>query len=77
VLKESELCAMNNKACIEIEDRTQCGFRLRAASLAQELLQALGSDLSEVALVPGRGGDPFLAAFRSRTRYRGPRRDVR
>jgi len=56
VLKESELRAMNKKARIEIEYCTQCGFLLRAAWLAQELLQAFGSDLGEVALVPGRGG---------------------
>ena len=31
-------------------------FPTEGCLVAQELLQALGSDLSEVALVPGRGG---------------------
>lgn len=35
---------------------TQCQWLLRAAWMAQELLQTFGSDLGEVALVPGTGG---------------------
>ena len=35
---------------------TQCQWLLRAAWLAQELLSTFGSDLGEVALVPGTGG---------------------
>lgn len=47
---------MEKRARIEIEYCTQCGFLLRAGWLAQELLQSLGDELGEVALVPGRGG---------------------
>jgi selenoprotein W-related protein len=35
---------------------TQCHWLLRAAWLAQELLSTFGTDLGEVALVPGTGG---------------------
>jgi selenoprotein W-related protein len=35
---------------------TQCNWMLRAAWLAQELLQTFGQDLGEVALIPGTGG---------------------
>lgn len=35
---------------------TQCQWLLRAAWMAQELLQTFGGDLGEVALVPGTGG---------------------
>ena len=35
---------------------TQCGWMLRAAWMAQELLSTFGADLGEVALVPGTGG---------------------
>lgn len=35
---------------------TQCRWLLRAAWLAQELLSTFGTELSEVALVPGTGG---------------------
>jgi selenoprotein W-related protein len=35
---------------------TQCQWLLRAAWMAQELLQTFGSDIGEVALVPGTGG---------------------
>ena len=35
---------------------TQCQWLLRAAWMAQELLQTFGPDLGEVALVPGTGG---------------------
>ena len=35
---------------------TQCQWLLRAAWMAQELLSTFGSDLGEVALVPGTGG---------------------
>ena len=41
---------------VEIEYCTQCGWMLRAAWMAQELLSTFESDLSEVALVPGKGG---------------------
>ena len=35
---------------------TQCNWLLRAAWMAQELLQTFGTELREVALVPGTGG---------------------
>ncbi|HET8994392.1 MAG TPA: SelT/SelW/SelH family protein [Rhodococcus sp. (in: high G+C Gram-positive bacteria)] len=35
---------------------TQCQWLLRAGWMAQELLNTFGTDLSEVALVPGTGG---------------------
>ena len=35
---------------------TQCNWLLRAAWVAQELLQTFGTELAEVALVPGTGG---------------------
>jgi selenoprotein W-related protein len=35
---------------------TQCQWLLRAAWMAQELLSTFGTDLGEVALVPGTGG---------------------
>ena len=35
---------------------TQCQWLLRSAWLAQELLSTFGTDLGEVALVPGSGG---------------------
>lgn len=35
---------------------TQCQWLLRAGWMAQELLSTFGSDLGEVALVPGAGG---------------------
>ena len=35
---------------------TQCRWLLRAAWMAQELLTTFGTDLDEVALVPGTGG---------------------
>ncbi|WP_185983955.1 SelT/SelW/SelH family protein [Aureimonas mangrovi] len=35
---------------------TQCSWLLRSAWLAQELLSTFGTDLGEVALVPGTGG---------------------
>jgi|SRR5215475_4103586 len=35
---------------------TQCQWLLRAAWMAQELLSTFGTELKEVALVPGTGG---------------------
>ncbi len=35
---------------------TQCRWLLRAAWMAQELLSTFGTDLGEVALIPGTGG---------------------
>jgi len=47
---------MTDKPRIEIEYCTQCGWLLRAAWLAQELLSTFPDELGEVALIPGRGG---------------------
>jgi selenoprotein W-related protein len=44
------------KPHISITYCTQCQWLLRAAWMAQELLQTFGDDLGEVALVPGTGG---------------------
>jgi selenoprotein W-related protein len=41
---------------IEIEYCTQCGWMLRAAWLAQELLSTFADEIGEIALIPGRGG---------------------
>ncbi|MBI1320607.1 MAG: SelT/SelW/SelH family protein [Candidatus Hydrogenedens sp.] len=41
---------------IEIHYCTQCQWLLRAAWLAQELLNTFGTTIGEVALVPGTGG---------------------
>lgn len=41
---------------IRITYCTQCRWLLRAAWMAQELLSTFGTDLEEVALVPGTGG---------------------
>ena len=35
---------------------TQCNWMLRAAWMAQELLQTFGQDIAEVSLIPGTGG---------------------
>ena len=41
---------------IRIAYCTQCHWLLRAAWMAQELLSTFGTELGEVALVPGTGG---------------------
>ncbi|HEY9057386.1 MAG TPA: SelT/SelW/SelH family protein [Aurantimonas sp.] len=46
----------NTAPRITITYCTQCQWLLRAAWMAQELLSTFGSDLGEVALVPGTGG---------------------
>ncbi|MCX4028770.1 SelT/SelW/SelH family protein [Endozoicomonas sp. SM1973] len=45
-----------DKPRITIEYCTQCQWLLRSAWLAQELLNTFGTDLGEVALIPGSGG---------------------
>ena len=45
-----------HKPRITIEYCTQCSWMLRAAWMAQELLQTFGQDIGEVALIPGTGG---------------------
>jgi len=47
---------MENKPRVEIEYCRQCGFMLRAAWMAQELLKTFEEELGEVALRPGSGG---------------------
>lgn len=47
---------MTDKPRITIRYCTQCNWLLRAAWIAQELLQTFGEDLGEVALIPGTGG---------------------
>ena len=41
---------------VEITYCTKCGFLLRAAWMAEELLTTFGAELSEVTLRPGSGG---------------------
>ncbi|MBU3063420.1 SelT/SelW/SelH family protein [Nocardia sp. NEAU-G5] len=41
---------------VAIEYCTQCRWLLRAGWMAQELLSTFGTELSEVALIPGAGG---------------------
>lgn len=45
-----------DKPKIRIVYCTQCNWMLRAAWLAQELLNTFGQDLGEVALIPDTGG---------------------
>ena len=47
---------MANKPSVSITYCRVCGFRSRAAWLAQELLAANEEDLAGVTLIPGRGG---------------------
>ena len=44
------------KAIVAITYCTQCNWLLRAAWMAQELLNTFGADLGAVQLVPGTGG---------------------
>lgn len=46
----------NRKPRVSILYCSQCNWMLRAAWLAQELLNTFGQDLGEVALQPGTGG---------------------
>ncbi|ESR25296.1 SelT/SelW/SelH family protein [Lutibaculum baratangense] len=47
---------MTDRPRIAITYCRQCNWMLRAAWMAQELLQAFAEDLGEVALIPGTGG---------------------
>ncbi len=47
---------VETKPRITIEFCTQCNWMLRAAWMAQELLQTFGQELAEVSLIPGTGG---------------------
>jgi selenoprotein W-related protein len=54
------------KPRVTISYCTQCNWMLRAAWMAQELLQTFGQDLGEVALIPGTGGI-FVIAVNDKT----------
>jgi selenoprotein W-related protein len=45
-----------DRAAIAITYCTQCNWLLRAAWMAQEILQTFGVELASVTLVPGTGG---------------------
>lgn len=47
---------MTEKPRITLTYCTQCNWMLRAAWMAQELLQSFGADLEQVSLIPGTGG---------------------
>ena len=47
---------MTSKARIEIEYCTQCRWLLRAAWVAEELLNTFEMEIGEVALIPSKGG---------------------
>ena len=47
---------MDERPRISIQYCTQCNWMLRAAWMAQELLQTFGQDIAEVSLIPGTGG---------------------
>ncbi|RVW00692.1 SelT/SelW/SelH family protein [Rhodococcus xishaensis] len=53
---------MTSPARVTITYCTQCNWLLRAGWMAQELLSTFGTDLGEVALVPGTGGVFQIAA---------------
>lgn len=53
---EHKNAGMADKPSVSITYCQVCGFRSRAAWLAQELLAANEEDLVGVTLVPGRGG---------------------
>ncbi len=56
VAPEHKNAGMASKPSVSITYCQVCGFRSRAAWLAQELLAANEEDLAGVTLVPGRGG---------------------
>ena len=47
---------MSGKPRLAITYCTQCNWLLRAAWMAQEVLQTFSLEMGEVALVPGTGG---------------------
>lgn len=57
--------APTTRSRVTITYCTQCNWLLRAAWMAQELLQTFGADLAEVALVPSSGGAFVVAVDRS------------
>ncbi|MGL4490456.1 MAG: SelT/SelW/SelH family protein [Rhizobiaceae bacterium] len=53
---------MSERPHISIEYCTQCNWMLRAAWMAQELLQTFGQDVAGVTLIPGTGGTFVIKA---------------
>jgi selenoprotein W-related protein len=53
---EESMSAMSDRATVEIEYCVRCGFMLRAAWIAQELLRAFEDELAAVIMRPGIGG---------------------
>ncbi len=51
---------MTTKPRITIEYCIQCNWMLRAAWAAQELLQAFGDEVGEIALIPGGDGNYII-----------------
>ncbi|NKT41301.1 SelT/SelW/SelH family protein [Rhodococcus hoagii] len=47
---------MTSPARVTITYCTQCNWLLRAGWMAQELLNTFGTELGEVAMIPGTGG---------------------
>ncbi|ORL83096.1 SelT/SelW/SelH family protein [Prescottella equi] len=47
---------MTSPARVTIKYCTQCNWLLRAGWMAQELLNTFGTELGEVAMIPGTGG---------------------
>jgi selenoprotein W-related protein len=47
---------MPRRPRIEIEYCTRCGWLLRSAWVAQELLNTFETEIGELALIPGSGG---------------------
>lgn len=56
ILNVAQMKTMSHKPVVEIEYCTQCGWLLRAAWLAQELLTTFVDDLASVNLIPSTGG---------------------
>lgn len=59
---------LSDKPGVEIEYCTQCGFLLRAAWMAQELLRAFEDELRSVSLRPGSGGN-FIVRLEGRVLF--------
>ena len=69
-----------DKSRIEIEYCTQCGWMLRAAWVAQELLTTFKNEIGEVAIIPSGGGifevradGDLLWALKSEGRFPEPK----
>ena len=69
-----------DKSRVEIEYCTQCGWMLRAAWVAQELLTTVKNEIGEVAIIPSGGGifevradGDLLWALKSEGRFPEPK----